>query len=223
MITTHVATRRPGGGTLAGTPLVGVPAAAPARKGQTMTENSDPPVNPARGERNGGVGERADAAVDRAGEVVERAGDAVELAAQASGRIASAVVERLRNDAEFTADRGTTRIEDEVVEKIAGIAAREVPGVHDLGGDTTRFFAAVRERVGLGDGDQGNRGVSVRLGGDQARIGVTLVVEYGVRVHPVTAAVRAGVIKAVESMLDLKVSEVDIVVDDVHVPDRPGS
>jgi uncharacterized alkaline shock family protein YloU len=126
------------------------------------------------------------------------------------------------NDAEFTADRGTTRIEDEVVEKIAGIAAREVPGVHDLGGDTTRFFAAVRERVGLGDGDQGNRGISVRLDADQARIGVTLVVEYGVRVNPVTAAVRGGVIKAVEEMLDLKVSEVDIVVDDVHVPDRPG-
>lgn len=180
-----------------------------------MTTESPSPTPPVEASNATSTAERASA-------VVERAGDAMERAALASGRIASTVVDRLRNDAEFSADRGTTRIEDEVVEKVAGIAAREVAGVHDLGGDTTRFFAAVRERVGLGESDRGNRGVSVRLDGDQARIGVTLVVEYGVKVHPVTAAVRDGVIKAVEEMLDLKVSEVDIVVDDVHVPGATG-
>lgn len=163
------------------------------------------------------------APAERIEAVVERTGDAVERAAATSGRIASAVIDRLRNDAQLTADRGSTKIDDEVVEKIAGIAARGVPGVHDLGGDTARLFASMKERVGLGDADTGNRGVSARLDGRSARIAITLVVAYGTRVHPVTEVVRAKVIEAVESMLDLEVAEVDIVVGDVQVPDQPPS
>jgi uncharacterized alkaline shock family protein YloU len=99
-----------------------------------------------------------------------------------------------------------------------------VPGVHDLGGDTARFFASVKERVGLGEADKGNRGVSVRLDGQTARVGVTLVVEYGIQVYPVTEQVRATVIDAVESMLGLQIVEVNIVVDDVAPPGaQPGS
>lgn len=155
---------------------------------------------------------------DRSGAVIEQAGEAIERAAAASGRVASAVVGRLRNDAELAAERGSTRIEDEVVEKIAGIAARSVAGVHDLGGDTARFFASMKERVGLGEVGRANQGVSARLEGRTARIAVTLVVEYGVRVYPITEQVRAAVIEAVERMLDLQVTEVDIVVDDVTMP-----
>lgn len=166
------------------------------------------------------VGEPTGEATDRASALMERAGDAVERAAAASGRAASRAVELLRNDGKFTTDRGTTRIEDEVVEKIAAIAARSVPGVHDLGGDTARFFASMRERVGLGDGDQGTRGVSARLRGEEVRINLTLMVEYGVKVHPLTEAVRTEVIRAVEDMLDLRVTEVNLVVDDVHMPDN---
>jgi uncharacterized alkaline shock family protein YloU len=44
-----------------------------------------------------------------------------------------------------------------------------------------------------------------------------------VRVHPVTEQVRAAVIEAVERMLDLQVTEVNIVVDDVQVPDPPAA
>ena len=159
------------------------------------------------------------AAAERAGAAMDQAGDAVERAAAASGRVAGEVIHRLRNDAEYAVERGSTRIEDEVVEKIAGIAAREVPGVHDLGGDTSRFFASVKERVGLGEAEKGNRGVSARLDGATAKITVTLVVAYGTQVRPVTEKVRAKVIEAVESMLDLQVAEVNIVVDDVAAPD----
>ena len=176
-----------------------------------------PDLPTARPDRAGDAPDRAGEAMERAGEAMERAGEAMVRGAAASGRIASAVVDRLRNDAEFAADRGSTRIEDEVVEKIAGIAAREVPGVHDLGGDTARFFASVKERVGLGEAGTGNRGVSVRLDGTTAKITVTIEVEYGVQVYPVTEAVRANVIRAVEGMLNLSVAEVNIVVDDVHV------
>jgi uncharacterized alkaline shock family protein YloU len=150
----------------------------------------------------------------------DRGRDAAERVAAASGRVASAVVERLRNSAELVAERGMTTIADEVVEKIAGIAARDVPGVYDLGGDVARVFAAVRERIGLGEADEDtDRGVKVRLEGGTASVDITLVIEYGFVVHSVTDKVRAKVINAVENMLGLEVTEVNINVDDVHVPD----
>jgi uncharacterized alkaline shock family protein YloU len=146
---------------------------------------------------------------------VERFHEAAADAAAASGRM----VDRLRNNAEVNAERGTTIIANEVVEKIAGIAAREIPGVHDLGGDVSRVFSAVKERIGLGDGDD-DQGVSVRLDGAKAAVKVTLVVEYGFVVYSVTEKVRANVIGAIENLLGLEVTAVDIVVDDVHVPDE---
>ena len=145
-----------------------------------------------------------------AGEVASRAGDAVERA-----------FTRLRNTASLTEERGTTTIADEVVGKIAGIAAREVAGVHDLGGDVARGFAFLKEKVGLGDsedeGSGANRGVRVRLEGTTASIDMTIVVEFGFVVHSVTDAVRTKVIGSVENMLGLEVTEVNIRVDDVHV------
>ncbi|MGI5244845.1 Asp23/Gls24 family envelope stress response protein [Dactylosporangium sp. CA-139066] len=159
----------------------------------------------------------------------DKVGEFASNTAAASGRIASQVVDRLRNNAELAAERGTTTIADEVVEKVAGIAAREVPGVYDLGGDVARVFAAVRDRIGLGDsdGESSNRGVSVRLEGRNATVRVTLVIEYGFVVYSVAEKVRAKVISSVENLLGLEVTAVDIVVDDVHVDEkdkeRPGN
>lgn len=171
---------------------------------QVPVPRHDP--DPAPGEAaERGPGERSDDPLDRA---------------RVAGRVASTFVDRLRNNAELGADRGTTTIADEVVEKIAGIATREVPGVHDLGGDAARVFGGQGERIGLGDADDdSDRGIRVRLDGREAAVGITLVVEYGYVVRAVTDKVRANVIGAVENLLDLDVTEVNIRVDDVHVPD----
>jgi len=156
-----------------------------------------------------------------AGDVAGRVGEAADRAAAATGRIASQVVDRLRNNAELAAERGTTTIADEVVEKIAGIATREVPGVYDLGGDVARFFASVKEKVGLGEGGEAaDQGVSVLLSGRTAEVKLTIVVEYGFVVYSVTEKVRAKVISAIENLLGLEVTTVDILVDDVHVSDE---
>jgi hypothetical protein len=48
-----------------------------------------------------------------------------------------------------TAARGGTAVSAEVVEKIAAAAAREVPGVVELGGDIPRFFNTVWTASGL--------------------------------------------------------------------------
>jgi uncharacterized alkaline shock family protein YloU len=170
------------------------------------------------------AGEYAEKVGDRAGEYAEKVGDAVQQAAGATGRFAEQVVHRLRNNAEIIEDRGTTTIANEVVEKVAAIATREVDGVFDLGGDVARLFTAVREKLGLGDrSESADQGVSVRLEGTKAAVNITFVIEYGFVVYTVAARVRANVISAVEKMLGLEVTEVNLLVDDVHLSEQPAA
>jgi len=77
-------------------------------------------------------------------------------------------------------DQGTTTIADAVVQKIAGLAAREVRGVHDLGGGTARAIGALRDRI-PGASSSIGQGVSVEVGEKQAAVDLELVVEYGRR------------------------------------------
>ncbi|WP_369228681.1 Asp23/Gls24 family envelope stress response protein (plasmid) [Streptomyces sp. R39] len=115
--------------------------------------------------------------------------------------------------------RGRTTIADVVVVKIAGMAAREVPGVYDMGaGGLSRTIGAVRDRVPGGRPNVG-RGVKVEVGERQAAVDLDLVVEYGVPVPEVAREVRANVISAVERITGLDVVEVNVAVDDVHLPD----
>ncbi|WP_369244783.1 Asp23/Gls24 family envelope stress response protein [Streptomyces sp. R41] len=115
--------------------------------------------------------------------------------------------------------RGRTTIADGVVEKIAGIAAREVPGVNALGGGFTRTMGAVRDRVPGGHASAG-RGVKVEVGEKQTAIDLQVVVEYGVSITEVATEVRENVIAAVERMTGLEVVEVNLAVNDVHLPDE---
>jgi len=165
--------------------------------------------------------EYADKFGDKAGEYAEKVGDAVQQAGAATGKFASQVVGRLRNNAEIVDERGSTTIANEVVEKVAAIATREVDGVYDLGGDVARLFSAVRDKIGIGGGSEGaDQGVKVRLEGKTATVSITFVIEYGFVVYTVAEKVRANVIGAVETMLGLEVTEVNLLVDDVHVPDK---
>lgn len=113
--------------------------------------------------------------------------------------------------------RGKTSIADVVVVKIAGIAAREIPGVHDMGGGLSRTLGAVRDRVPVGRPNIG-RGIKVEVGERQTAIDVELVVEYGVPIAEVARDVRENVIAAVERITGLEVVEVNVAVNDVHLP-----
>ena len=112
--------------------------------------------------------------------------------------------------------QGRTTIADTVVEKIAGLAAREVNGVHKLGGGAARAFGAVRERIPGARASLG-QGVSVEVGERQAAVDLDVVVEYGVQIGDVTKAIRRNVINSIERMTALEVTEVNIAVGDVHI------
>lgn len=119
-----------------------------------------------------------------------------------------------------TAARGATSVSEEVIEKIAVAAAREVPGVADLGGDVGRFFNTVFDRVGLDELGDARRGASAAVKGTSVVINVVIVIEAGRVVHEVTEAVRASVIEAVEKY-GLQVTQVNIEVDDIELNNQP--
>jgi uncharacterized alkaline shock family protein YloU len=113
--------------------------------------------------------------------------------------------------------QGKTTIASTVVQKIAGMAAREISGVHNLGGGVSRAFGALRERI-PGAGTSSTSGVAVEVGEKQAAIDLDVVVEYGVGIVELARAVRRNVITAVERMTGLEVIEVNISVNDIHLP-----
>jgi uncharacterized alkaline shock family protein YloU len=118
--------------------------------------------------------------------------------------------------ARLTSDRGRTSIADGVVAKIAGIAARDISGVYALGSGAARAFAAVRQRVPGGKPNVA-QGVSVEVGEKQCAVDLAIVVDYGVPIAELAAAVRENVITSVERMTALEVVEVNISVDDIHI------
>ncbi|MET9617293.1 Asp23/Gls24 family envelope stress response protein [Kitasatospora indigofera] len=117
-------------------------------------------------------------------------------------------------------ERGRTALAVGVVEKIAGMAAREIPGIHALGSGLTRTFGAMRDKVPGGKSSMG-RGIKAEVGEKQTAIDIALVVEYGVVIPELATQVRENIISAVERMTGLEVVEVNIAVNDVHLPDEP--
>ncbi|MBY8877240.1 Asp23/Gls24 family envelope stress response protein [Actinacidiphila acidipaludis] len=118
-------------------------------------------------------------------------------------------------------DRGTTTIADSVVEKMAGIATREVPGVHNLGAGMARTIGGVRERM-PGTQPSITRGVHVEVGTEQAAVDLDVVIDYGYSIADVVSDVRVNVISALERMTGLEVVEVNVAVDDIEIDDDSG-
>ncbi|MDH2424410.1 Asp23/Gls24 family envelope stress response protein [Sphaerisporangium sp. TRM90804] len=114
--------------------------------------------------------------------------------------------------------RGRTTIADVVVAKVAGMAAREVSGVYALGAGMGRALGAVRERLGGGTGTTVTQGVAVEVGETQAAADLNVIAEYGVSIPDLAAGIRRNVIDAIEKLCGLEVTEVNIVVDDLHLP-----
>jgi uncharacterized alkaline shock family protein YloU len=114
-------------------------------------------------------------------------------------------------------EHGDTSISDNVVSKIAGIAAQEVEGIQ-IGGGTARAVSGFLDSVTSSGGLA--RGVSVQVGEEEAAVDLTLAVEYGRPVPQVSEAVRHNVINRVENMTGLRVVEVNITVNDVLLPEE---
>ncbi|WP_116024085.1 Asp23/Gls24 family envelope stress response protein [Thermomonospora umbrina] len=122
---------------------------------------------------------------------------------------------------ELVTSTGRTTIVDGVVSKVAGKAAREIGGVYAMGAGMGRTFGSMKERL-PGMSKNVAQGVDVEVGERQAAVDIDLVVEYGVSIPDLAGAVRENVIRSVQHMCGLEVVEVNVTVDDIHLPDEDG-
>ena len=128
------------------------------------------------------------------------------------------------NASPLQSDKGVTKIGDAVVSQIDGIAAKEVEKVQMGGGASAAvggFLQSVTGAVGGSSGGSNfSKGVSVEVGSEEAAIDLTMAIEYGQSIPQLTEAARRNVINKVESLVGLRVTEVNITVNDVQVPEE---
>jgi uncharacterized alkaline shock family protein YloU len=110
---------------------------------------------------------------------------------------------------------GKNTIADGVVSKVAGIAAREVRGVHDLGNGAARAIGAIRNAINQQDRSQG---VSVEVGEKQVAADIVIVAEYPVELQRVADEVRQSVSQAISQVVGMEVAEINVTVSDVYIP-----
>lgn len=119
-------------------------------------------------------------------------------------------------------DRGTTTIRDAVVISIANAAASEIDGMQlshggtRLPGDNSPTVGEFLDNV---TGSSGRtRGISVEVGETQVAVDLTANVTYGKSIAQTAEAMRQNVIRRVESLTGLEVTEVNITVNDLTLP-----
>lgn len=116
-------------------------------------------------------------------------------------------------------ERGNTTIQDTVVSKIAGIAAQEVDGIR-MGGGTSQAVSGILGSITGGSGGSQTQGVSVEVGQEEAAVDLTLTAAYGKSIPQLSEAVRRNVVNRVESLVGLRVTEVNITVANIFFPEQ---
>ena len=114
-----------------------------------------------------------------------------------------------RKMAQRTRWSGQVSIAEEVISSIASIAAQEVEGISKLKGTAADGLAALLN-------SEKRRGVAAQLTKDQTiRIRLKAVIRYGYPISEVAKKVQAKVKQEIEGMTGLRVSAVDVYVQEL--------
>lgn len=109
---------------------------------------------------------------------------------------------------------GTVKIADDVVAKIAGLAAMEVEGVAAMAGNITNELL---DRVGV---KNLARGVKVEVTEKKVKAELSLIMEFGYNIPQISQKVQDKVKNAIENMTGLSVTDVDIHIAGVNVHNK---
>lgn len=118
----------------------------------------------------------------------------------------------------LSSELGTTSIQDHVVAKIAGLAVREVEGVHALvpygtGQAITNLANTIRGE------EARDLGVRVEVGTVECAVDLRMVAEYGVSIPSMAKQVRERITARILEMTGLRVKEINIDVMDLWFPE----
>jgi uncharacterized alkaline shock family protein YloU len=113
---------------------------------------------------------------------------------------------------QIQSEYGKISIREEVIAKIAGVAAMECYGLVGMAPRNVQ-----EELTDLLRRDNLERGVDVKFNEDSISIRLYIVVEYGVKISEVARNVQERVRYHVENMLGLTVDRIDVKVQSVRV------
>lgn len=108
---------------------------------------------------------------------------------------------------------GIIKISDEVVGIIAGIAASEIKGVVGMSSGIVGGISQI-----LSGKKNLAKGVKINIEEESASIELYLVIEYGLRIPDIASKVQENVKNTVEALTGLKVSAVNVFVQNVALP-----
>lgn len=103
-------------------------------------------------------------------------------------------------------------ISEEVITTISGIAVSEISGVAEMAGGITGGITEV-----LSGKKNLSKGIKADIAGNNVKIDVNIIVNYGVRIPDVAFDIQNKVKQTVENMTGLKVNEVNVHVQGVNV------
>ena len=121
------------------------------------------------------------------------------------------------DDSPLLSERGATKISNTVVSSLAGMAAREVEGVH-MGGGASRTASGV---LGSITGSESKTsGVSVEVGKTEVAIDLKMGIEYNKNILQTVEEVRRRITDRVQSMTGLRISELNATITDITFPEK---
>ncbi|MFH1961259.1 MAG: Asp23/Gls24 family envelope stress response protein [bacterium] len=109
---------------------------------------------------------------------------------------------------------GSVKVSDEVIATIASVAATQIEGVAGMSEGIVDGLAKIIT------GGQATKGIKVSVGEEEAAIDISVIVEYGHSIAEIGRKIQEGVKNAVESMTGLKVVEVNVYIQGVHLIDE---
>ena len=111
--------------------------------------------------------------------------------------------------------QGRVKVANEVIAQIAAMTALHVPGIAGVADNTNQITRVIR-RGGI------HKGVRVALDGDESlRLQLFVVADSGKNLPDLAARVQKDVVAAVDRMLGLSTSSVDVYFADVRFNEPP--
>lgn len=107
-------------------------------------------------------------------------------------------------------NQNTLTFEDQVIKKIAGIAANEIKGILSMSGG---FMSGLTDR--FRSTEDITKGINAEVGEKQVALDLNVIVEYGKNVPAIFSETVNNVKKSVHDMTGLEVVEVNMHVEDV--------